>query len=83
MKEDKNSFSFDLQKAHTLPVLNTSTAYYKHQLVLCNDGIHDMTVQIIKGILIYDERIKGVGVVEKLHQFYMGLPLNTAKIGVC
>ena len=41
MKSDKNSFSFDLQKAHTIPVLNTSTAYYKHQLIFYNEEIHD------------------------------------------
>ena len=41
MKSNKNSFSFDLQKAHTILVLYTSTAYYKHQLTLYNKGIHD------------------------------------------
>ena len=41
MKSNKNFFLFDLQKAHTIPVLNTSTAYYKHQLTLYNKGIHD------------------------------------------
>ena len=35
MKSDKNYFSLDLQKAHTIPVLNTST------LSLYNEGIHD------------------------------------------
>ena len=35
MKNDKNYFSFDLQKAHTIPGLNTST------LGLYNEGIHD------------------------------------------
>ena len=32
---------FDLQKVHTIPVLNISTAYYKHQLTLYKEGIHD------------------------------------------
>ena len=41
MKSDKNSFSCDLQRAHTILVLNTSTAYHKHQLNLYNEGIHD------------------------------------------
>ena len=40
MKSDKNSFLLDLQKAHTISVLNTSTAYYKHQPDLY-EGIHD------------------------------------------
>ena len=41
IKSDKDFFSFHLQKAHTIPVLNASTAYYKHQLTLYNEGIHD------------------------------------------
>ena len=41
MKSDENYFSFDLQKAHTIPVFITSTAYYKRQLTLYNEGIHD------------------------------------------
>ena len=41
MTVDKNSFKFDLQKPHFLPVLNKSTPYYKHQDVLYNKGIHD------------------------------------------
>lgn len=43
IKSDKDFFSFHLQKAHTIPVLNASTAYYKHQLTLYNEGIHDRT----------------------------------------
>ena len=38
-KKDKNSFSFYFQKAQTIPVLNTSTAW-EHQLTLY-EGIHD------------------------------------------
>ena len=32
-----------MQKTHTIPILNTSTAYCKHQLTLYNEGIHDRT----------------------------------------
>ena len=41
MKNDQNFFFFDLQKAHTITVLNTSTAYCKHHLILYNERIHD------------------------------------------
>ena len=32
--------TFDLQKAHSLPLLTTNKAYYAHQLVLYNEGMH-------------------------------------------
>lgn len=48
-----------------------------NMLYIYNEEIHDMIEQITKSILICDAtRIKGVGEVDKLHQFYMGLSLN-------
>ena len=43
MKADPLALTFDLQKAHVLPVLTTNKAYYKHQLTLYNEGLHDMS----------------------------------------
>ena len=41
MKKDPAAITFDLQKAHALPLLTTNKAYYKHQLVIFNQGVHD------------------------------------------
>ena len=42
MKADPMASSFDLHKVHVLPVLTTNTAYYKHQLSLYNEGVHNV-----------------------------------------
>ena len=41
MTLDVDAITFDLQKARVLPVLTTNTAYYKHQLMVYNEGLHD------------------------------------------
>ena len=40
MIKDDNAIAFDLQKAHSLPLLTTNKAYYAHPLVLYNEGMH-------------------------------------------
>lgn len=42
IKRDDNAITFDLQNHHSLPLLTTNKAYYTHQLVIYNKGIHDI-----------------------------------------
>ena len=42
MKADLIALIFDLQKSYMIPVLTTNKVCYKPQLVLYNEGIHNM-----------------------------------------